>query len=87
MSKQLIVILLFNLVIGVLFLLFNNYLWTEASYVEMDAFYIIAHGLVDPAFWTTHFNYIFWLFWLSTVVNLLFIIQLQRSKETTKSSA
>ncbi len=82
MSKQFTAILLFNLVIGMFFLLFNNYLWTEASYVEMDAFYIAVHGIIDPAFWNIHYNYLFWLFWLSTAVNLIFIINLERSKET-----
>jgi hypothetical protein len=50
--------------------------------VEMDAFYIAAHGIIDPAFWDIHYNYLFWLFWLSTAVNLIFIINLERSKET-----
>jgi hypothetical protein len=46
----------------------------------MDAFQIVAHNKTDPAFWTVYPNFLFWLFWLSTALNLYFTVKLQRNK-------
>jgi len=53
----------------------------------MDAFNLIAHGKLDPAFWNTYPNYFTWLFLVSTAVNLYFIIELQGSKEKKQNTA
>jgi len=82
MLRQLKIVILVNVLISLLFLLLNLHLWTSFGVVEMDAFHIVAHEKMDAAFWVDYPNFLFWLFWLSTAVNLYFIVTLQRSKET-----
>ncbi len=53
MSKQLMLMVLFNALICLLYVFFHVYLSTQSSYVAMEAFCLDAHG-ADPAFWTTH---------------------------------
>jgi len=85
MSKQLMLMVLFNALICLLYVFFHVYLSTQSSYVAMDAFYLDAHG-ADPAFWTTHWNYFTWLFVFSTLANLYFIIKLGRGREAKQST-
>jgi len=69
-----------NILIGLSFLLFSIFLWTGYGVISMDAFQIVAHNKTDPAFWTVYPNFLFWLFWLSTALNLYFTVKLQRNK-------
>jgi len=84
MSKQLMLMVLFNAVICLLYLFFYVYFSTQFSYVEMHAFYLVGHE-PDPGFMSIHPNYFPWLFLISTAVNLYFIIKLGKSKETHSS--
>ena len=79
-------LLLFNVVVSMFFLVFNTFLWWLSPYgMAMTPLTIELRGpwhgpgLFIPSF-------LFWLFWLSTAVNLYFIIKHQRRKET-KSNA
>ena len=79
-------LVLFNVVVSIFFLVFNIFLWLPSPYgMAMTPFTIELFG---PWFGPGIFipNFLFWLFWLSTGVNLCFIIKYQRRKET-KSNA
>jgi len=77
-----------NALISILFLLFNNVLWTESHAMSMNPFEIFMRGGgMDFTFITIYPNLLFWLFWVSTAVNLSFIVWLYRSKEKKQNTA
>jgi hypothetical protein len=74
-------LLLFNVVVSVFFLAFNIYLWIPSPYgMAMTPLTIELFG---PWFGSGVFipNFLFWLFWLSTAVNLYFIINIKEEKK------
>ena len=95
MLRQLKVIILVNVVIAVFFCYFNWANWTLLNHeedglpdlpihsewgpiwinVEPEPFELTCTTVMFP-------NYPLLLFWLSTIINLYFIIKLQKSKET-----
>jgi len=96
MSRQLKVIILVNVVIAVLFCYFNYGNWTllndEEAGLPISSEWGPVWIRVQPKPFgygdtTVMFpNYPLMLFWLSTIINLYFIIKLQKSKETTVST-
>jgi hypothetical protein len=98
MSRQLKIILLVNIVIAILFCYFNYGNWTllndERGELPISSEWgsIWIHVQAKPTGASTGFtsvlfpNYPFMLFLLSTIVNLYFIIKLQKSKETAAST-
>ena len=79
MERQFKLIIGFNVVSSIFFLLFNTMLWGDYASVLMTPFEVT---LIQPWFEPPIVlpNLLFWLFWLSTVVNLYFIIKVQRKK-------
>lgn len=92
MLRQLKVIILVNVLIAVLFCYFNWANWTllndEEAGLPISSKWGPVWILVQPSpfgygYTTVMFpNYPFMLFWLSTIINLYFLIKLQKSKET-----
>ena len=100
MSRQLMIILLVNIVIAVLFCCFNYGNWTVLNdervglpirsewgpvwiHVQPKTNMIAREPNQMPDFTSVLFpNYPLMLFWLSTILNLYFIIKLQKSKQT-----
>ena len=78
-------LLVFNVVISLYFLGFNVMLWGDYASIFMYPFVIhwvppwYGGPIVLP-------NFLFWLFWLSTAVNVYFIIKHQRTKETKSNT-
>jgi len=84
MSRQLKLIIVANALISLIFLVFNVLLWGNYYYLYLYPFHIHVQGpwFGDPIILP---NLLFWLFWLSTGVNLYFIIRLQGSKESNNN--
>ncbi len=82
---QLKLIVFFDALIALSFLVFNIPLWRDGFYMYMDPFRITLYG---PYFGlpTVLPNLLFWLFWLFTAVNVYYIFRVRSSKET-KSNA
>ncbi len=77
-------IVLFNVLMALSFLVFNIPLWREGYYMYMEPFRIKLYG---PYFGlpSVYPNLLFWVFWLSIVVNVYYISKVRRSKETGSS--
>jgi hypothetical protein len=99
MPRQLKVIILVNVVIAVFFCYFNWANWTLLNHEEAGLPDLSIHsewGPVwinvgpkpfEPQYAEVMFpNYPLMLFWLSTIINLYFIIKLQKNKETIVST-
>ena len=93
MFKKLAPVLLFNAIIGLIFVLSNNYVWSilngKLSWNEWSPFQIaiapqiVYDGQTSPAGLFVPFpNYPFILFWVAMIGNLCFFILTLRSKET-----
>jgi hypothetical protein len=94
MSRQLKVIILVNIVVAVLFCYFNYGNWTLLNdervglpiHSEWGPIWIHVQpkpiGTSDSFTSVIFPNYPLMLFWLSTIMNLYFIIKLQKTKET-----
>ncbi len=82
MSRQLKSVILVNVLISLSFLFFNIFLWTGSRTMSMNPLEILLRGAgMDYSFTSIYPNVLFWLFWLSTAVNLYFIIRFRRNKE------
>ena len=99
MLRQLKVIILVNVVIAVLFCYWNWANWTLLNHKIDGEPYLPIHSEwgpvwihVGPSPWEPQYcevffpNYPLMLFWLSTIINLFFIIKLQKSKESVVST-
>ena len=98
MLKKLITILAVNAFLILLFILGSYFIWygvespaNVVQSVNIGPFWVtfhilgqLANGQIIPISLTppAYFNFPFWLFFVSTAVNLFFIIPLLREKET-----
>ncbi len=83
------VAVLANIAISAFFVYVSMFAWDflDGHISHWDMFWINAHspsipGIPPSGFNISMPNYLFWLFFLSTALNLYFIFRLQRSKET-----
>ena len=81
MDRKIVLIILFNVGVSSVFLFFNTVVWASYEAILITPF---EKTLIQPWFTPPVVlpNFLFWLFWLSTAVNLYFIIGVQRIKET-----
>jgi hypothetical protein len=91
MSKQFAMMILANIAMGIAFVFSNYIIWNA---VNQPSYYSTGWGPTNveivprpsvngepvPQAAFSLINYPFWLFWIAIVVNLLFIVWLQRSK-------
>ena len=80
MSRQLLLIVLFNALICLLYVFFHVYLSTNFGYVQMEAFYLVGHGTYT-GFMAIYPNFFTLFFIASIAVNLYFIVKLGRGRE------
>lgn len=95
MSRTLVLMILFNVVLGVLFVFSNYSIWTAVnqlpytspSWGPMSVHFVprdfVNGGFIYAQLVVNLFNYPFWLFWVAIVGNILFAILIQRSKDTS----
>jgi hypothetical protein len=89
MSRQFKLMILLNILLSLVFvalnLAYDDYGNIPGHAVQWTPLWLrfYNYALPVPDMGITIPNFTFYLFWLSTIVNLYFIIRLQRSKETS----
>ncbi len=99
MHKWFALMILFNIVIGIVFVFSNYFVWNtvnQSSYYSTDWGPINVeivpkpsiNGEPTPQIAFLIFNYPFWLFWVAMIGNLIFMTMYAKGKEkSTKSSS
>jgi hypothetical protein len=79
MQRQAKIAVLINSLMAIAFVAFNIPFWRTDYYSYMDP---LTAKLYGPYYGlpTTLPNLFFWMFWLSTIINIYFILRLQKSK-------
>jgi hypothetical protein len=96
MSKQVVLMILVNVFAGFLFFLGNLDLWNRVNYwvlvnvaSQWSPFFVTSKYLgtsTTPSYspiYNAIINYPFLIFWFLLAINLLFLIKIERSKETS----
>lgn len=87
MNRQLMLMVLVNVALGLLFIFGNAFVWmvSNGCIVFSNLLWIQATSPDNMLGFVMVPNYPFVFFWFSTIVNLYFITKLQRGKETEQT--